>query len=163
MAKRTVKKIVFHAIARQLRQTRRSQADIAADYNVSTSTVSSINNAGTWGNYLSNTKAAKPLRAPVRPEAPTKVEKAKRAGLNPQTRDDRFQAELDKIASKYATKTELSAQVNRLDERATTISLNSKNRSADAIKLAASTRRRATIALLVSAVALVLSVIALSR
>lgn len=125
MSVRTLKKIAFHAIARQLKDTQRTQADIAADYNVSASTVSWINQTGNWGNYLANIRAAKPLRqrvkSPTTIAAASKVERARQAGLNPVTAEQRieqrFADELDALAKVYATNDRVDEQVARLDNR----------------------------------------------
>ena len=65
MTTRTIKKNTFDAIRNELLTTDRPQSTIAADYQVSPSTVSWINNVRTWQNHLVGKKALSPLRLPL--------------------------------------------------------------------------------------------------
>jgi len=124
MGQRTLKRIGFFAIARQLRETNRTQADIAADYNVSSSTVSVINQAGSWENYLAGKTAVKPIRAArALAQKPTKLEAAKAAGLNPRTREDRLNAAghpaKSRIPRHHREANKLAADLKKLEKTPT--------------------------------------------
>jgi len=118
-----IKKHVFDAISRELKNTDhpRSQADIAADYQVSSSTVSAVNLARTWGNFRAGIRAKSPLRSPVRHAKPSRFEKAQKAGLNPVTLEqrieDRFERELTKIAETYEDRSSANDRFKYLAQR----------------------------------------------
>lgn len=162
----------FDAIRNDLRTTTRTQAAIAEDHKVSSSMVSLVNNARTYGNYLSNEKAKHPLRERVQPtrtavKEPTKYEKAERAGLKPLSVEERiekrFASELEKLNEKYAPYNDVWTNIERLDERIDTVHTNSKKRAADALKIAAKAEYRARLAFIVSVASLVLSIIAIAK
>lgn len=91
MKSRTLTKNKFNAIRNELLNTDRPQADIAADYQVSTSSVSTVNNEATWQNHLAHKTGRTTLRKRRAADlkAQTKREQAQQAGLNPQTREER--------------------------------------------------------------------------
>lgn len=103
---RAIKKNKFDAIRNELLTTTRTQAQIAADYDVPSTTVSLVNNVRTWGNYLTGTKAKHTLRGPVTVPKPSKSERAKRAGLKPVDLEERRLATgLQAIERKHAQPT----------------------------------------------------------
>lgn len=122
MGNHKLKKHQFQAIRNELLDTtrNRTQADIAADYQVSSSMVSLVNNVRSWGNYLTGTKAKTPLRGSVSQTQPTqtKSEQAQQAGLNPvsidQRIEQRFAEELETLNKKYASRSELEEAAARL-------------------------------------------------
>lgn len=120
-----LKKNQFEAVRKELINGTRTQADLAADYQISSTMVSVVNNARTWGNYLAGKKAKHPLRGPVKAVQPTKFEKAQKAGLNPVSSErrieDRFAAELDKIRKKYQTQDDATAERVLLEQRIRTV------------------------------------------
>lgn len=180
MTTRKLIRIKFFAIRRELESTNRRQEDIAADYGVSSTTVSSINQARTWDNYLVGKKADKPVRSTrVKASDPVvRKEKATKAGLHPVTREERAahaivngknrlkpqetpaEAELAKgldELTRPVLQGELRHIVGRIHERLDGARAN----SLDAIKSAETATVTSFVALFISIVAFVLSVIAL--
>lgn len=72
-----LKKNQFDAIRHELLNTARTQAIIAADYQVSSTMVSVVNNVGSWTNYTKGIKAKYPLRRPVGTATTTKAQQWK--------------------------------------------------------------------------------------
>lgn len=110
---RKIFKAKFDAIRNDLLNTTHPQQVIGQRHAVSASTVSAINIARTWGNYLNGTTAKTPLRAPVKPLKASKVQRAKDAGLHPHDREDRETERLDAGLKKMnATETINTLQQN---------------------------------------------------
>ena len=91
MKSRTLTKNKFNAIRNELLNTDRPQADIAADYQVSTSSVSTVNNEASWQNHLAHKNGRTSLRKRRAADlkSQTRQEQAKQAGLHPHTREER--------------------------------------------------------------------------
>lgn len=91
MTKRKLTRIKFFAIRRELESTNRRQEDIAADYDVSSTTVSLVNKTRTWENFLVGKSSVKPVRSGrVSSKDPVvRKEKAAKAELHPVTREER--------------------------------------------------------------------------
>lgn len=116
MANRKIIRIRFFAIKRELESTNRRQEDIAADYGVSSTTVSAINNARTWENFLVGKKAQHPIRSRVKASDPVvRKEKAEKAGLHPVTAEQRRTARIKNEAKPQETPVETAPQKS-LDE-----------------------------------------------
>ncbi len=162
-----LRKNQFDVIRQGLSETTDTQATIASVVGVSSSMVSLVNNARTWGNYLANKKAKHPLRGPVKHVEPSKLEKAQKAGLKPISVEDRiekrFAEELEKLNDKYAPYNEVWTNIERLDERVDTVHNNSKQRAADALKIAAKAEYKARLAFIIAIASLVLSIIAIAK
>lgn len=88
MKSRNLTKKVFNAIRNELLSNDRNHSDLAANYGVSSSTVSLVNNEGTWENHLTHNRAKKSLRQRRKENQAkqTKQERAEKAGLHPQAR-----------------------------------------------------------------------------
>lgn len=107
MKSKTLTRSVFQAIRNELLGTDRHQTDIAVDYKVSASSVSTVNNEGTWENHLSHKNGTKTLRQrrKVTVAAQTKRELADNAGLTPHDATDRleekFATELRELEKRF--------------------------------------------------------------
>lgn len=90
MKSRNLTKKVFNAIRNELLSNDRNHSDLAADYGVSSSTVSLVNNEGTWENHLAYTRAKKSLRQRRKDAVAkqSKKERAEKAGLHPKPREE---------------------------------------------------------------------------
>ena len=92
MSKKPMPKIKFTSIAIDIADGGLSGKAIAKKHYVSATTVSRVNRYATYGNYLANIQAIKSIKQQAAKRS--KYEKAKAAGLNPVTSEQRAERTL---------------------------------------------------------------------